>query len=164
VAAFTSGAPVCRHRVRRIKGPLPGLRLSSLWERVMEEGPEGGRTGDGGREQWPDGKRGEERTDTVRNGAEGFQLAARLSPGVTFPPPSPSSSFALVRQATLDVGWRAAFVVKSSPVRPISFLLARFPVYRVYPPPSRNGTHRLRRRSCLLPFRGFPDGSRDVSE
>jgi len=29
----------------------------------------------------------------------------------------------------------AAFVVKSSPVRPISFLPARFPVYRVYPPP-----------------------------
>jgi len=64
VAAFTSGAPVCRHRVRRIKGPLPGLRLSSLWERVTEEGG-GGRetemTVDREAERPLDGKRGEHR-------------------------------------------------------------------------------------------------------
>jgi len=126
VAAFTSGAPVCRHRVRRIKGPLPGLRLSSLWERADGGGRgqgQGKETGDGDGEAASGGRterereregvgggggRATPRVDTVRNGAEGFRLAARLSPGVTLPlspPPLPPLLLILLRaRTTADFG------------------------------------------------------------
>jgi len=182
VAAFTSGAPVCRHRVRRIKGPLPGLRLSSLWERADGGGRgqgQGKETGDGDGEAASGGRterererergsgrgRGEGNTES-RHGPKwsGGIPACRASvsrsdasPLPSPPPPAPPHPPSRSYDSRLWMLGGAAFVVKSSPVRPISFLPARFPVYRVYPPssprlPPPPAAPRSRGRSSALVF------------